>query len=310
MSNNHRSDGHRRLPVVPVAGALGARSRRDVLRYIGGVAVATAVPFPLVGCTTSTPAQTGFFTGAELSALNVLANAVLPPDDTAGGSQLAAVTYIENLMTAFDNVSATAAPLIYAGGPFSGRAPYADDSGQPSTNYPPNSFTTFLPLDIVKQAGWRVQLFGSSALPNGAPNDALLGPVVGLRDQMKTGLAAAIAGTTPPLEQLDQDDLIAYFNTLEITFKELIIALVSQGCFCPPEYGGNLDLAGWGLTHFEGDQQPLGYSVWSNDAGVYVERPDAPMTTPTVTDPEPLTPDVIALLDNVVTLLGGTVFQS
>ncbi len=277
---------------------------------MGGALVTTAMPFPLIGCNgTTPPPQTGFFTAAELSALNVLADAVLPPDDKAGGSQLAAVNYIETLMTAFDNVTATTAPPIFAGGPFSGRAPYADDSGQPSTNFPPNSFATFLPLDIVKEAGWRVQLFGSSALPNGAPNDALLGPVVGLRDQMKTGLAAAIAGAPTPLEQMAQADLIAYFNSLEVTFRQLLIDLVSEGCFCPPEYGGNLNLAGWELTHFEGDQQPLGYSVWSNDASAYVERPDAPMSTPTVTDPEPLTPDIIAVIDNVVTLLGGTVFQ-
>jgi hypothetical protein len=308
MSNNHRGRGPRRLPVVRVASSLGGHSRRDVLRYIGGVAVTTAVPFPLLQCNgTPTPAQTGFFTAAQRTALGALADAVLPPDDQPGGNALGAVAYIENLLTAFDDTAVP--PAIYPGGPFSGRAPYADDAGQPSTNFPPNSFATYLPLDLVKDAAWRVQIFGSAGLPNGAPNDALLGPVVGLRDQFTTGLAAAIAGTTTPLEQLDQTDLIAYFNTLEITFRQLLIALVSQGCFCPPEYGGNINLGGWTMTHFEGDQQPLGYSVWSNDQGVYVERPDAPVTTATVVDPEPLSPDIIALIDNVVTLLGGTVFQ-
>ncbi len=285
-------------------------SRRDVLRYLGGVAVATAVPTPFLGCTTTpAPVQTGYFTAAERTALTALANAVIPPDDTPGGADLGAVPYIERLLTAFDNVDATHPPAIFAAGPFSGRAPYADDAGQPSTNFPPNSFATFLPLDRVKDAGWRVQLFGSQALVGGAPNDAIRGAVTGIRDQMKTGLAAAIAGATPPMDQMSTDDLVSYFNTLDVPFRQLIIDLVSQGCFCPPEYGGNLNLEGWRVTHFEGDQQPLGYSVWSTAEGKYVERPDAPMTTPTVTDPEPLTPDITALIDEVVGLLGGKVLQ-
>jgi hypothetical protein len=284
-------------------------TRRDLLRYVGGITVTTAVPFPFIGCNSPTPPQTGFFTDAERTALGALANAVIPPDDTPGGKDLGAVQYIEGLLTAYDNASPTQPPAIFAGGPFSGRAPYADDQGQPSTNFPANSFASYLPLDRVKDAGWRVMLFGSSALPNGAPNDAIVGKVVGLRDQMKTGLAAAIANTTTPLDQMAQSDLIDYFNHLDTSFRALLVELVAEGCFCPPEYGGNLNLAGWKLTHFEGDQQPLGYSVWSTALNMYVERPDAPMTTPTVTDPEPLDADVIALIDQVVPLLGGKVFQ-
>ena len=293
-----------RLPVV------GAHSRRDLLRYLGGIAVTTAIPFPVAGCDngTTTPPQTGYFTDEERAALGALANAVLPPDDTPGGRDLGAVAYVERLLTAFDTPGA--APAIYAGGPFSGRAPFADDNGAPSTNFPPSSFATYLPLDRVKDAGWRVQIFGSSALPGGAPNDALLGVVKGLRDQVKEGLATAIGGASPPLDQMSQDDLITFLNTgLSVEFRQLVIDLVCQAAFAPPEYGGNPDLAGWKLTHFEGDQQPLGYSVWSTAQNKYVERPDAPMTTPTVTDPEPLDQDVISMIDDVVTLLGGVVFQ-
>lgn len=269
--------------------------------------MATLVPVPIVACSSSPPVQTGFFTDAERAALGALADAVLPPDDTPGGKALGAVEYIERFLTAYDGPDPTH-PFIYAGGPFSGRAPYADDQGNPSTNFPTDSFATFLPLDRVKDAGWKLALFGSSAT-SPAPNETLLGPVVGLRDQMKQGLAAAIAGSPTPLDQLSQDDLIAYLNGLEVNFRQLVIDLVCQGCFCPPEYGGNLNLGGWKLTHFEGDQQPLGYSVWSTAQNKYVERPDAPVTTATVTDPEPLSPDVVSLIDNVVTLLGGAVLK-
>ncbi|HEY1960102.1 MAG TPA: gluconate 2-dehydrogenase subunit 3 family protein [Polyangiaceae bacterium] len=300
-----------RLPVLGAAAA-PAHSRRDLLRYLGGIAVATAIPFPLAGCDdgTTPPPQTGFFTDQERAVLGALANAVLPPDDTPGGKDLGAVAYIERLLTAFDAADATTPPAIYAGGPYSGRVPFADENGAPSSNFPPNSFATFLPLDIVKDAGWRVQIFGSSALPAGAPNDALLGAVTGLRDQVKQGLAAAIAGSPTPIDQLSQDDLIDFLNTgLSVPFRQLVIDLVCQASFGPPEYGGNPNLAGWQMTHFEGDSQPLGYSVWSTAQNQYVERPDAPMTTPNATDPEPLDADVIALCDNVVSLLGGTVFQ-
>jgi hypothetical protein len=295
-----------RLRVLPER----APSRRDVLRYFGGAFVATTIPPATIfstGCNstpTTPPPQTGFFTDAERAALAALANAVLPPDDKPGGADLGSVAFIENFLTSFDNASATVAPAIYGSGPFSGRAPYANPDGTPSTNFPPESFSTFLFLDKMKDAGWRIQIFGSSAFPQGAPNDALLGPVIGFRDQVKSGLADAINGATAngfgDLATLDAADLAAYFNTVEIDFRNLIIDLVSQACFCPPEYGGNLNLAGWEMCHFEGDQLPLGYSVWSTSQNAYVERADAPMSTAGGPDPEPLSDDVVSFIDELI----------
>jgi len=286
--------------------SLPVLTRRDLLRYGGGVAVATLVPVPIVACSSSPPVQTGFFTDAERAALGALANAVLPPDDTPGGKDLGAVEYIEGLLTAFDAADATHPPAIYAGGPFSGRAPFADDQGNPSTNLPTNSFATFLPLDRVKDAGWRLAIFGPSALPGGQPNANVpeVDPIVGLRDQMKSGLAAAMKGSIDlgygELATLSQNDLVDYLNKIEANFRALIIDLVQQACFCPPEYGGNKALGGWKLAHFEGDQQPLGYSVWSTAKKQYVERPDAPMTTAGGPDPEPLSADVVTFIDTVI----------
>ena len=278
-----------------------------MLRYGGGVAVGTLVPVNIIACGDSPPVQTGFFTDAERAALGALANAVLPPDDTPGGKDLGAVAYIEKLLTAFDAADATHPPAIFAGGPFSGRMPFADDQGLPSTNFPPNSFANFLFLDRVKDAGWRLAILGPTALPGGQPNANIpeVAPIVGLRDQMKQGLADAIKGSVDlgygELATLSQDDLIAYLNKLPSEFHDLIIDLVQQACFCPPEYGGNANLAGWKLAHFEGDPQPLGYSVWSTAQNKYVERADAPMSTPNASDPEPLTPDVVAFIDTVIT---------
>lgn len=284
--------------------------RRDLLRYGSGVAVTTLVPVNIIACDSSPPPQTGFFTDAERAALGALANAVLPPDDTPGGKDLGAVQYIEKLCTAFDGSDATHAPAIYGGGPFSGRMPFADDQGNPSTNFPPNSFANFLFLDRVKDAGWRLFIQGPSATlvqPNvGVPltNGASVPALVGLRDRMKAGLKDAMQASIDlgfgELATLSQDDLIAFLNKLETNFHNLIIDLVQQACFCPPEYGGNLNLGGWKLAHFEGDPQPLGYSVWSTAKNQYVERADAPMSTPNATDPEPLSPDVATFIDSVI----------
>jgi hypothetical protein len=286
--------------------------RRDLLLYGGGVAMTTLVPVNIIACSSPPPVQTGFFTDAERAALGALANAVLPPDDTPGGKDLGAVQYIEKLLTAFDGADATHAPAIYGGGPFSGRMPFADPQGLPSANFPPNSFQTFLFLDRVKDAGWRLAIIGPSALPAGQPNvgvpladGSTIPAIVGLRDQMKQGLADAIKGSVDlgfgELATLSQPDLIAFLNKLPVGFHDLIIDLVQQACFCPPEYGGNSNLGGWKLAHFEGDAQPFGYSVWSTAQNKYVERADAPMSTPNTSDPEPLTPDVVSFIDTVIT---------
>lgn len=285
--------------------------RRDLLRYGSGVAVTTLVPVHIIACDNTPPPQTGFFTDAERSALGALANAVMPPDDTPGGKDLGAVQYIEKLCTAFDGADATHAPAIYGGGPFSGRMPFADDQGNPSTNFPPNSFANFLFLDRVKDAGWRLFIQGPSAtlvqpnvgvaLPTGS-----VPAIVGLRDRMKAGLKDAMQASIDlgfgELATLSESDLIAFLNKLESGFRDLVIDLVQQACFCPPEYGGNIALGGWKLAHFEGDPQPLGYSVWSTAQNKYVERPDAPMSTPNATDPEPLSPDIVAFIDQVISV--------
>ena len=94
-------------------------SRRDLIRYLGGLTIAAAAAeqataalavFGAEGCSSPPPVQTGFFTDAERAALGALANAVLPPDDTPGGADLGAVAYIERLLTAFDGAMAASGP--------------------------------------------------------------------------------------------------------------------------------------------------------------------------------------------------------
>jgi hypothetical protein len=222
--------------------------------------------------------------------LNGFANVIIPPDDEPGGSELGVVPYIEGMINAFFGAGE---PRIYAGGPYSGRTP------NPDGTYPENDFETFIELDRVLDFSWRVQIFGSAGVTGGAPNDALLGPVIALKDQLTTGLdmAHSLAKGTP--------DYQALYDAMTDDFQELIFELVTQAAWAAPEYGGNPGLAGWQMVHFEGDSLPLGYTIW-NGVG-YEERSDSPMSTPNLYDPEPLTPEIEALLTTVTNVLGGRV---
>ena len=243
----------------------------------GGV---TFTAFPSLGCSSPETAPPGsFFTDAEWRALNALADGVLPPDDSPGGSALGAATYIDTLMRAFDSDP----PLIHAGGPFSGRQPFANPTGgTASTSFPDDNFKSFLPLPRVADRGWRLRLYGSSGVPGGGPNDALTGPIIGLRDVMKNGLAAAMAQSSQPIESLDPGGLQAVMTQLDSTFRQTFAELVVEAAFAVPEYGGNGELAGWSMIHYGGDVQPLGYSVFDGAASDYVQR--VPVSTP---DPGP-----------------------
>ncbi|CAN5274302.1 hypothetical protein BH11MYX1_BH11MYX1_21660 [soil metagenome] len=227
--------------------------------------------------------------------LRGFADVVIPEDDAPGGAKLGAVEYIEGLVTAFDLM--TAAPRIFAGGPFSDRNP-ADDGSTPVSDFP-----DFIELDRVKDAAWRLIVAGSEALPNGAPNEALLGPVIGIEDRLKAGLQEALAIAPRAVEDLRPEDFQTLFDSATAEFQALMIELTIEGAFCAPEYRGNVGLSGWKLVHFEGDSLPRGYSQWNGAA--YVERPEAPLSTANPSDPEPLTDDVRATLKLIVTVLGG-----
>lgn len=282
-------------------------TRREWLQFLGALSATAALPVLPLACKSVTPpgADAGFLAADEKRALGALANAVLPPDDTPGGEALGAVPFIERLLTAFD----TSPPMIFAGGPFSGRNPFSDKNGKASTTFPPNDFVTFLRLDRVSEAAWRLKLFGSASLEGGAPNEALMGSVVGLRDQVKNGLATAMKNAPSPLETLDPVGLKAEFDSLDGSFRDLLIELVSKAAFSDPEYGGNPALSGWKLANYEGDTQPLGYSIYDESAGTYRERPEAPMSTANPgPDPAPVDDASRAFILKVIAATGGKTF--
>jgi hypothetical protein len=246
-------------------------SRRDLIRLLGAAAALSKLP----GCGDNIPGDT-VFTGTQRAMLEDLADVIIPPDDQPGGAALGAVAYIEGLIGAYYGVGA---PRIYAGGPFSGRNPLPD--GTPVEN----DFVTFVELDRVSDAAWRLFIFGDDTTP-------------GLRARLQAGLDAAA--------QLKVADKAQLFDALDDDFRQLLIDLVTEAAFAAPEYGGNPGLAGWKMIHFEGDSQPLGYSQF--DGTNYIERPEAPLSTPNPgDDPEPLSDDIRQLLTTVIGVLGGRV---
>jgi hypothetical protein len=244
-------------------------TRRDLIRLIGGATAALAV---LPACGDN--AGDAIFTSDELNMLRGFADAIIPPDDKAGGVELGAVEYIEGLLTAFDQLR----PAIFAGGPFSDRNRLPDGTGGQ------NDFTAFIELDRVGVAAWRPY-------------------VEELRAQLKAGLSQAAEGYTPL--ELSAADFARIFDAQPEDVRSLLVDLVTEAAFAAPEYGGNRGLSGWRMIHFEGDSLPRGYSQW--DGTTHVERPEAPLTTANPSDPEPLTDDVHEILSLVISVLGGRV---
>jgi hypothetical protein len=264
-----------------------------------------------------------FFTREELVTLGSLCDQIIPPDRDPGASDLGAPAYIEGLLTAFD---AGGTARIFAGGPFSDRNPFPDyKTGTPSSVFPRNSLRSFIPLSRIEDLEWRAQIFGSVAA--GVPkfiDDQLGGPLVGLRDLYRGALikvdqvSGAVAGG--PFAALSADDRTRVFEMLDAgafkpdprrgnaTFIDVLIQHTLEGCFGLPEYGGNAGGRGWQMLGIEGDNQPLGFSVFSLDKGDYNERSDHPMTTPNLDEigsdgrlrPLPLTDQGAAIEEAIV----------
>src|SRR5207245_1621399 len=88
-----------------------------------------------------------------------------------------------------------------------------------------------------------------------------------------------------------------------MSFVDVLIQHTLEGCFSLPEYGGNLDARGWALVGLEGDDQPLGYSIFSRAKDGYNERPDHPMSTPNpdeLAGPRPISAEANRVQDTII----------
>ena len=270
-------------------------SRRQFLRAAAVVLGLLALPYSRAERAWAR-ARGRFFTGSERATLDALCDTIIPPDDMPGAAALGAGRYIDIMLSAFEGGGDK--PPIYAGGPFSGRNPYPDNqNGTPSKRRPHNSFKHFVELTRLQDLTWRGEILGTANVPELAAFDPQFGAAKkGLRDVYRASLmkvdqvAEAVAGA--PFAKLSTTQQAAVFKMLDsgafmpdprrggMTFIDLLIQHTLEGCFSVPEYGGNLRGQGWAMIGLEGDDQPLGYSIFSRATGSYVERPDHPMSTP------------------------------
>lgn len=279
---------------------LGQPNRRVFLQLVGALPAAAWLS---AACSSSGPR---YLTDTERRVLGACADAIFPPDDSGpGAGELGAADFIDNLLTAFEHDP----PRLHAAGPFSDRNPYPADDGSPSKRFPPDQFLEFLPLSRVQRAGWQLRLYGSRGTPGGGPNDAVLGPIIGLRDLIRDGIAAAIEAFPMPIDKVDDLFLRGIYVYLPDDARAQVQLLVLQSLFALPEYGGNRNGGGWRIIHFDGDSMPLGYSYIEPGTGRIRDRPSAPVIGPEAgPDPDPMDDDIIALFQGAVAVLGGKQF--
>ncbi len=302
-------------PVSKTPSVVLLLGRREFLKALGVLAAAAMLPLTHVERAWAA-ARGRFFTRHERATLRALVDRILPPDRDPGAAALGAADYIEGLLTALDRHR----PFIFAGGPFSNRNPFPDNTdGTPSRHRPHDFFRRFLPLTRLQTLYWRAQLFGSARVPELAALDAQFGaPLIGLRDVYRQGLAlvdaTARARTGKDFVDLPPATQDAIFDAVDaaaprdprrgLTFVDLLIMHTLEGCFGPPEYGGNRRRQGWLMIGLEGDSQPLGYSIYSLATQSYHDRPDGqhPMASPNpdeIAGPIPLTPTSQRIQDNI-----------
>jgi hypothetical protein len=204
------------------------------------VAVASAAVLGAEGCTSS--ASSGrtlrFFTADQAAVVEAATARIAPgpADDPAEaghpGAREADVTgYIDSMLGALGSLD-DAAPLVFAGGPWSNR----HTSG-------PDLMAHFLPLDPVSRIAWRRRL-------------------TGWQQQYREGIATLdkLAGGDFTKASRTKQDKILVMSSVS-SFMSLLFEHTIEGLYAAPEYGGNRGLAGWKEIGFPGDIQPRGYTA-------------------------------------------------
>ena len=215
--------------------------RRAVIGAIP-VAVASAAVLGVDGCTSSSsssasPRSLRFFTAHQAAVIEDATARIAPgpaddPDEAGHpGAREADVTgYIDSMLAQLGALD-EAAPLIFAGGPWSSR----HTSG-------PDLMARFVALDPVARIAWRKRLQG-------------------WQEQYRTGIAALdklARGDFTKASHARQDKILA--SESATTFMAVLYEHTIEGLYCAPEYGGNRDLVGWKDIAFPGDIQPRGYT--------------------------------------------------
>jgi len=216
----------------------GRVRRRTVIGALP-VAVASAAVLGAGGCTSSasTTRSWRFFTSQQAAVVTAATARIAPgpADDPAEaghpGAREADVTgYIDTMLGALGALD-SAAPPVFAGGPWSNR----HTSG-------PDLMARFMPLDPVARIAWRKRL-------------------TAWQDQYRNGIATLdrlAGGDFTKAPATVQDKILA--GSAASSFTALLFEHTIEGLYAAPEYGGNQGLAGWKEIGFPGDIQPRGYT--------------------------------------------------
>jgi hypothetical protein len=176
-----------------------------------------------------------FFDEQQYAVVQAACARLIPTDQDPGATEAGVVDYIDGFLGAF----ASDPPLIWAGGPFSGRF-----GGDPS-------FATFHRLAPRDELAWRTRIEGSL----GIPERERLGPVVGLQEQYREGILA-LGEEFTDLSAEEQDQRLRENSE----FTTVLYEHACEGMYGAPEYFGNRGLVGWNNIGWAGDVQPRGYS--------------------------------------------------
>ena len=277
------------------------------MTLVGCGAVVAALPS--CGDDLPPPPRGRFFDEHGLATIGAAADVVLPGAAAAGAAR-----YLDGLLSAFDVLP----PMIFGGGPASGRAPNPDAHGAPSSDFPPDAFAQFLTLARVHAISWRVRIYGSSTVAGGNFNDAILGATPGWRGLYARALDALDAAAAQIVRgarfvDLGAADRVTAFSDADSAvpgFADTFASHVIEGVFAAPEYGGNVGLAGWAMARYDGDSTPLGHAFYDPATDQYRDRPDQPTSSASPGDaPEEFTPDVVQILTIAALGSGGMVFS-
>lgn len=177
-----------------------------------------------------------FLNDHEHRVVSAAADVLIPPLGAhPGGAALGVADYVDKLLAAFTFDP----PLIFAGGPFSGR--YGGDA----------SFSQFMALSPFEELAWRTRIEGSRGLPEREFN----GPTRGWQEIYRDGIAALGAD----FADVEPDEQQRRLRS-ERALHDVLYEHACEGAYGAPEYGGNRDLEGWRVIGFPGDVQPRGYT--------------------------------------------------
>jgi len=103
----------------------------------------------------------------------------------------------------------------------------------------------------LDELAWRMRIEGSQGLPAREFN----GPVVGLQETYRRGLAA-LGDDFARVDEAEQRRRLR----ADEEFCTTLYGHCCEGMYGAPEYGGNRDGVGWSYLGREGDVQPRGYT--------------------------------------------------